>query len=126
MGDNVIVLPTHTEEDGILTVGAFTLIVLDVLLSEVVQPPLAAAMLVTVIVALPGVVKPVAVNCPLPAVVTVIGAVPVPPELLLYVTVYVCAGKPAADEVSVINDEPEEAQTGVAAVVVVMLNTGQV
>ena len=87
VGDNVIVLPTHTEEDGVLTVGALTLIVLDVLLSEVVQPPLAAAMLVTVIVALPGVVKPVAVNCPLPAVVTVIDAVPVPPELLLYVTV---------------------------------------
>lgn len=63
---------------------------------------------VIVIVEFPAVVKPVAVNEPLPADDTVMVAVkPVAAgELRLYVTVYVPVGNSAAEDVTLTVDEP--------------------
>ena len=58
---------------SVMVGNGLTTMVFDTLLTVLLQAP--PVMFVTVMVALPAVVKPVAVNVPVPAVVTVIVAV---------------------------------------------------
>ena len=83
---------------------------------------------VTVIVELPAVDNPVAVNDPVPATVTVIDAVKsvAAGKLLEYVTVYVPIGNAEAELVSVISDVAILAQIGEVPTVVVNAYDGHV
>src|SRR5665213_4003618 len=81
--NEVLIHRVGVEEGDPAVLVGITVIVFDTLplLIVLVQPPVVAAILETVIVAVPAVVSPVAVNCPLPAVVTVIGTVPPEPPV---------------------------------------------